>query len=163
MPTLHDVVDTGRRVLHPAPEAPWWHRAPTFVVVGGAWTLLYLVLYAVLRDPLGAQLANAVSLVLTTIGSTDSHRGLTFDVQSRSRLLHLGHQALGLALLGAGLAITSGSLALLHVAAPGASTTLEVLVLLLANGIAGALRFGVFHLVMRDLPAHRAAHHGSHH
>lgn len=150
MPSVHLVADAGRRVLHPPADAPWWHRAPAFVAVGVSWTLLYLLMYAALRGLIGAQLANAIALVLTTVGSTDSHRVLTFTVRDRSRGLHLAHQALGLTLLLAGLAITSGSLSLLATLDPTASALTELAVLIVANGLSGALRFGVFALAMRQ-------------
>lgn len=158
MPALRRLV---RRVVDPGDGARWWQRAPTFVLWGGAWTLLYLGAYAALREPLGAQVANAVTLVLTTIGSTASHRFFTYTVRDRSVRRNLAHQALGLVLLGVGLALTSGSLWLLARARPDASAALEVLVLLVANGLSGAVRFGVLHAVMRP-PHHRNRWGGDH-
>jgi putative flippase GtrA len=42
---------------------------------------------------------------------------------------------------GVGLALTSGSLALLHTLAPGATRLVEVLLLLVANAVATLVRF----------------------
>jgi putative flippase GtrA len=102
-------------------------------------TLAYLGLYAVLRGPLGAQPANLVSWIATAIADTAANRRLTFGISGRSGAVRA--QGEGLLVFGLGLAITSGSLAALDalVAQPG--RWLELGVLLVANLVAGLVRF----------------------
>jgi putative flippase GtrA len=145
----HSVARLGRRALDPGDGARWWQRAPAFVLWGGAWTLLYLVAYVVLSGPLGDQVANAVSMVATTVGSTASHRFFTYTVRDHSVRRITVHQLVGLALLGVGLGLTAGSLWALARLDPGAPAAVELVVLLAANAVSGTLRFLVLHLVMR--------------
>ena len=48
-------------------------------------TLAYLLLYVLLRAPLGAQAANCVALLLTAVANTAANRRLTFGVRGRGR------------------------------------------------------------------------------
>src|SRR5205085_1552011 len=61
---------------------------------------------------LGAQGANLVSLLVTAIANTAANRRFTFGVRGRHGAGK--HQFEGLIVFGLGLALTSGSLALLH-------------------------------------------------
>jgi putative flippase GtrA len=110
-----------------------------FVVIGVASTLAYVVLYLLLRSGMGGQAANALALLLTAIGNTAANRRYTFAVRGRERALR--HQAQGLAVFGLALAVTAGSLALLHALVPSASHGVEVAVLVVANLAATVLRF----------------------
>lgn len=135
-------------------------RAPVFVVVGVAWTVLYLILFAVLRlllPDLSAQLANVVALVLTTVGATAGHRRWTFGAAPGPVPVQAGRQLLGLVLLAVGLGLTSGSLALLQRRAPDAALAVEVGVLLTVTGFVGMVRFVVLAVAMppADLSARR--------
>ena len=109
-----------------------------FGVVGVASTLAYLALFVLLRDHTGAQFANLVALLLTAIANTAANRRLTFGVSGSG---HARDQAQGLAVLGLGLALTSGSLATLHALVPAPDRGLEVAVLVTANLMATVLRF----------------------
>ena len=102
-------------------------------------TVAYFVIYLLLRDPIGAQPANLAALLITAIGNTATNRRMTFGVRGGRRLLthHLG----GLVAFGFGLLLTSGSLWLLHTAAPGVDRMIEVIVLIFANAIATVVRF----------------------
>lgn len=120
---------------------------PGFLVVGMTCTAAYFVLYLVLREPLGAQLSNLVSLVLTTLATTAGNRRFTFDVHSRRTIVP--HQVLGLLVLGVGTALTAGSLWLLARADPDASRLTEVVVLAAANGVGGCVRFAAYAWAMR--------------
>ena len=113
-----------------------------FAVVGVLSTLAYLALFLLLRGPLGAQWANAVALLLTAVGNTALNRRHTFGVRGRTDRVR--HQLQGLVVLGVGLALTAGSLAVLHALAPDAGRALEVTVLVLANLGATLLRFLLF-------------------
>ena len=82
-----------------------------FAAVGVLSTLAYLVLFVLLRSVTGAQAANFVALALTAIANTAANRRLTFGVRGRSGAVR--HQFQGFGVFLVGLAITSGSLALL--------------------------------------------------
>ncbi|MBT3152501.1 glycosyltransferase [Streptomyces sp. CHD11] len=110
-----------------------------FAAVGAASTLFYLLLYSVLRPSAGAQAANALALLASAVANTAANRRLTFGVRGRGGMLR--HQLKGLAAFLAGLALTSGSLAALHRAAPGADSRVELLTLVAANLAATLVRF----------------------
>ncbi|MGW4524545.1 glycosyltransferase [Amycolatopsis sp. NPDC004378] len=109
-----------------------------FAAIGVSSTLAYLVLFLLLRSVVGAQAANFSALLVTAIGNTALNRRLTFGIRGRSGAGR--HQFEGLIVFGLGLALTSGSLALLN----GSTTpglVLETTVLVLANLAATVLRF----------------------
>lgn len=133
-------------------------RLPTqllwFAAIGVASTVAYAVLYLGCRDAgLPAQPSNAVSLLLTALANTAANRRMTFGIRGRA---HAARQQIqGLLALGAGLAVTSAALAALHVAAARPAGVLELIVLVIANLLAAALRFALYrHWVFR--PGHRA-------
>ncbi|MFF7853360.1 glycosyltransferase [Streptomyces sp. NPDC007904] len=123
-----------------------------FAAVGVASTLFYLLLYTALRPAAGAQAANALALLASAVANTAANRRLTFGVRGRGGVLR--HQLKGLAAFLVGLALTSGSLAVLHRTAPGADPRVELLTLILANLAATLLRF----LLLRAwvFPGHRS-------
>jgi putative flippase GtrA len=110
-----------------------------FAGVGVASTLAYLVLYALLRAGVGPQAANLVALLVTAVANTAANRRLTFGVSGTDGALR--HQAQGLVVFGIGLALTSGSLALLNAASTQPSRMVELAILVLANLVATAVRF----------------------
>ena len=114
-------------------------QAGTFAAIGVVSTLPYVALYALLRPAVPAELANAAALLATAIGNTAANRRLTFSIRGRAGLAR--DHAAGLLALGAALAITSASLAVLQVAAPGAPQAIEVAVLVAANAAATLVRF----------------------
>ena len=116
------------------------HQAVRFAAVGVASTLAYLLLYLLAR-PLGAQQANLIALLLTAIGNTAANRRFTFGVRGNG---HVRHQLQGLAVFTLGLALTSGSLALLTVLSAHPARLVELGVLVLANLAATAVRFVLF-------------------
>jgi putative flippase GtrA len=109
-----------------------------FGAVGVASTLAYLALFVLLRGETGAQVANLVALLLTTVANTAANRRLTFGVSGSG---HARDQAQGLAVFGLGLTLTSGSLAALHTLSPAPTRWVEVAVLVTANLMATVLRF----------------------
>ena len=117
-----------------------------FAGVGGVLNILYGLLYLGFRTFLGAQWANALALVISTIVGTYGHRRVTFGVSSSRRTVE--HQSLGLGLLVLGLAVTAGSLWLLDSSVAQPSRTAELLVLAAANLGVGLVRFTLFRLVM---------------
>ncbi len=110
-----------------------------FAVVGVLSTLAFAVLYLGLRGPLGAQGANVVALLLTTVANTAANRRFTFGVRGPGGAAV--HQLQGLVVLGTGIAVTSGALALLHQLAGTQHRGLEVVVLTAANLIVTVGRF----------------------
>lgn len=112
-----------------------------FAAVGAVTTLLHLLLYVLLRPAAGAQAGNALALLLCAVVNTAANRRFTFGVRGREGLPahHLG----GLVAFLAGLTLTGGALAVLHLTVPGAGPRTEVPVLVTANLAAALLRFHV--------------------
>jgi putative flippase GtrA len=136
VPRLRDASPAGP----PAPDLP--RQLLRFVVVGVASTLAYLLLYLGLRGAMAAQLANAVSLLVTAVANTAVNRRFTFGVRGRADSGR--HQARGLIAFGIGLLLTSAALAALHVISPRPPRAAEVTVLLVANLAATAVRFALY-------------------
>ena len=109
-----------------------------FAAVGVFSTLAYVLLYSLMRAAMPAQAANFLALGITAVANTAANRRLTFGVRGRERAGR--HQLEGLVVFGLGLALTSGSLALLDVLTEP-SRMLELSALVLANLIAAVLRF----------------------
>src|SRR5206468_1641984 len=83
----------------------------SFAVIGVLSTVTYLVLFALLRSPAGAQAANFLALLITAVANTAVNRRLTFGVRGSSHVAR--HQLQGLLIFALGLGLTSGSLAAL--------------------------------------------------
>jgi putative flippase GtrA len=115
-------------------------QLPVFAVIGVVSTLAQLGLYLLLRrmglPPLGA---NAVSLLLTAVANTAANRRFTFGVTGSANALR--QQLEGGVAFVLGLLLSSAGLALLHVLAPGAGRTVELVTLVAANGLATLARF----------------------
>ncbi len=116
----------------------------TFAAIGMASTLAYASIYAVLRDGASAQLANGIALAVTAIANTQANRRLTFGIRGTAGLV-ADHVA-GLAALGVALAISSASIALLHLTAPEPGVVLELATLGFANIVATISRFVLLRL-----------------
>lgn len=119
-----------------------------FAVVGVASTLAYALLYLILHPLMGAQWANAVSLLVTAVLNTAANRAFTFGVRGSEGVAR--HQLQGLFVFAFGLFLTSGSLFVLHSAAPDASKHVELAVLVLANLVATVSRFIALRWVFRN-------------
>ena len=115
-----------------------------FALVGIASTALFAMLFLLFRTGLGPVLANIAALLLATIANTSANRRFTFGLRSRAGAVR--HQAQGFVVLAIALAITSGSLILLHALLPDTSRSIELLVLTAANLLATVIRF----LLMRS-------------
>jgi putative flippase GtrA len=109
-----------------------------FAAVGVASTIAYLALFMLLQPGAGAQAANLLALLITTVANTATNRRFTFGV--RGRVKRATHQVQGLAVFALGLALTSGSLALVH-ASGTSGRAIEASVLVSANLLATLLRF----------------------
>ena len=88
-----------------------------FTVIGVGSTIAYVALFLLFRLTMPAQAANVVSLLLTAVANTAANRRLTFGISGRSNAA--SHQVKGLIAFGLGLALTSGSLAVLGHARAG--------------------------------------------
>ena len=113
-----------------------------FAAVGAVSSVGYVLLYVALRPATGGQAANALALLLCALANTAANRRLTFGLRGRTGALR--HQAQGLLVFTVGLALTSGSLALLHHTTPTPARTTEVGVLVAANLAATLVRFLLF-------------------
>jgi putative flippase GtrA len=113
-----------------------------FAAIGVASTLAYLVMFLILRGLTGAQTANLLALLVTAVLNTAANRRLTFGITGVARVGR--HHVEGLVVFGVGLALTSGSLALLGHLTASPSRLLEVTVLVAANAAATLLRFVLF-------------------
>ncbi|HEY7826708.1 MAG TPA: GtrA family protein [Candidatus Limnocylindrales bacterium] len=121
-------------------------QAIRFGAIGVASTGAYVVLYSVLRPVQPAAIANAIALLVTTIGNTAANRRFTFRVRGRAALVH-DHLA-GLVGLAMALAITTAAIGLLDRLSSHPSRLVEVGVLVGANAIATICRFGLLRGLM---------------
>jgi len=140
---VHDLrTQLGRAPLEPAtPGVPagLTRQLIRFAAIGIVSTLVYLVLFLLLRGPLGAQGANALTLLLTAIANTGLNRRFTFGVVGRQRMTR--HQIQGLIVFGIALGLTSGTLAIAHSVESHPHAGVEVAVLIIANAAATLIRF----------------------
>lgn len=113
-----------------------------FGVIGVLSTLFYVMLFTLFRLGAGAQLANALALLVSAVANTAANRRFTFGVRGRERAAT--HQMQGLVVFAIGLAVTSGSLAALGMATSEPSKGTELVVLVAANLAATILRFLLF-------------------
>jgi putative flippase GtrA len=111
----------------------------SFMVVGVASTLAYVLLFLLLRGVMSAQAANVLSLPVTAVANTAANRRLTFGISGRLNAAR--HQVKGLIAFGIGLALTSGALAVLHSGSAHPGRRIEVSVLVAANLAATVIRF----------------------
>jgi glycosyltransferase involved in cell wall biosynthesis len=115
-----------------------------FALVGVACTVLYLLLFLILRAAVPALAANAVALALSAVANTAANRRFTFGRRGREGLVT--HHFQGLVVFGLCLGLTTVALAGLGALAPGASQAVEVAVLVLANLAATLLRYFLLRL-----------------
>ena len=140
---VHDLrTQLGRVPLEPAtPGVPagLTRQLIRFAAIGIVSTLAYLVLFLLLRGPLGAQGANAVTLLLTAIANTGLNRRFTFGVVGRQ--LATRHQLQGLIVFALVLGLTSSTLAIAHSIDSSPHPVIEVTLLVAANIAATLIRF----------------------
>jgi putative flippase GtrA len=117
-------------------------QVPRFAAVGVLCTLAYIVVYLALRGFMGAQAANALSLLLTAVGNTAANRRLTFGLSGRAGAAV--HHFRGLIAFAACLALTAGALMCLPAASASPGRGAELAVLVAANLVATALRFVLY-------------------
>ena len=110
-----------------------------FVMIGVASTVAYAIAFVLLRTTMSAQAANVLALLLTAVANTAANRRLTFGIRESTGALRQHAQALLVFALG--LALTAGSLALLHGLSPGSPHWIELAVLIAANLVTTIARF----------------------
>ncbi|OBI77809.1 sugar translocase [Mycobacterium sp. E740] len=110
-----------------------------FGAVGVVSTAAYVALFLLTQGWLGAQTANLVALMITAVGNTAANRRFTFGIGGVANATR--HQVEGLIVFAIALAITSGSLGLLHLVVAQPHHLVELTVLVLANLVATAARF----------------------
>jgi len=147
------VPELGRAAPRGSGPAGWAGQLARFILVGLTCSAAYVLLYLLLRGSMGAQAANAISLLVTAIGNTALNRRLTFGIRGRAHAAR--HQARGLIAFGVGLALTSSGLAVLHAAAAQPGRSAELAVLISANLAATAVRFGLYRSWVFRGPARR--------
>jgi putative flippase GtrA len=129
----------GREPLVPGVPQGMVGQMVRFGIVGIASTLAYALLYLMLHPAMGAQAANLTALLLTAIANTAANRAFTFGIRGRTGVAR--HQLSGLLVFMFGLAITSGSLFVLHRFDPTVGKGVELSVLVVANLVATLVRF----------------------
>ncbi|MDT5333898.1 MAG: hypothetical protein QOF31_5195, partial [Mycobacterium sp.] len=129
----------GREPLVPGVPQGMVGQMVRFGIVGIASTLAYALLYLLLHPAMGAQAANLTALLLTAIANTAANRAFTFGIRGRTGVAR--HQMSGLLVFMFGLAITSGSLFMLHRFDPTVGKGVELSVLVVANLVATLARF----------------------
>ena len=139
-PNLHLVA--GRRdPIRPGPSSQVFaDELLRFAGVGAVSTVAYVALFAALEPGLGSYLANAVAIVLCSLGNTAAHRGMAgaarHGVDRPQRL------AIATLLLGVSLAFTTGALTITR-SLGFTSLYPELGAVTAANLVAAVIRFGI--------------------
>ncbi|WP_431238662.1 glycosyltransferase [Mycolicibacterium aichiense] len=129
----------GREPLVPGVPRGMVGQLVRFGLIGIASTIAFALLYLSLHPALGAQAANLTALLLTALANTAANRAFTFGIRGRGDVAR--HHVHGLLIFAFGLAITSGSLYLLHRYDPTVGKGVELSVLVVANLVATLVRF----------------------
>ncbi|MGX9788217.1 glycosyltransferase [Mycobacterium sp. MMS18-G62] len=129
----------GREPLVPGVPRGMVGQMVRFGIVGIASTVAFALLYLLLHPAMGAQAANLAALLLTAVANTAANRAFTFGIRGRTGVAR--HQLHGLLVFAFGLAITSGSLFVLHRFDPTVGKGAELSVLVVANLVATLIRF----------------------
>lgn len=111
----------------------------SFTGIGVVSLLAYVAFYLATRVAVSAQVANAISLLLTTVGNIAANRRITFGIRGYAHVAR--HQIQGALAFGVGLALTAIALASLYAAAPRPPRVVELTVLIAANLVATLVRF----------------------
>ncbi|MEV5572264.1 bifunctional glycosyltransferase family 2/GtrA family protein [Spirillospora sp. NPDC052269] len=114
-------------------------QLPVFAMIGAVSTVAQLALFVLLRLVMGPLVANALSLVVTTVGNTAANRRFTFGVTGSHRAVR--HQVEGGLTFLLGLGLSTGGLALLHATVANPSRWVEVAAMVAANAVATLVRF----------------------
>jgi len=139
------LADVRDRIARPAVQtAGLVGQLGRFAAVGVVSTLAYLILFALLRTGVDAQVANVVALSVTAVANTAANRRLTFGIVGRRHAAR--HHLQGLFVFGLGLAVTGGCLAVLAALTSTPARWVELAVVTAANLVATVLRFVLLRL-----------------
>lgn len=130
-----------------------WAQFLRFVLVGGASTAFYALLYVSLSD-LGYLPAHLVATVTSTILANETHRRLTFRAEDRVDWLTAQWEAGGVAAIG--LISTSAALTWLDSAAGTAPIGLQITLVATVTAVIGLMRFVALRWIFRPQTAARA-------
>ncbi len=119
-----------------------------FGLIGVASTAVYSLLFWVLRPLVPGVAANTLALVATAIANTAANRRFTFGVRGSEGLA--GDQLSGLIALALALATTNVSMAALQAARLAPPRSIELAVLIAANGIATLVRFALLRVLIQE-------------
>src|SRR6478735_3532294 len=78
--------ELGRRPMVPQSRPSFFGQVIRFGVVGAISTVAFALLYVLFQEPLGAQPANFLALLLTAVGNTAANRRFTFGISGPSKL-----------------------------------------------------------------------------
>lgn len=135
------------RAHEQSPGGSLFGQLVRFGSIGVASTLAYLAIFLFCRGLMDPQLANFLALLTTAVANTAANRRFTFGIQGPSQVAR--HHFEGLLVFGIGLALTSGTLAVVHGASSGQPDRwLEIITLTAANLAATAVKFLLFRLVV---------------
>ncbi|MDP9430249.1 MAG: GtrA family protein [Actinomycetota bacterium] len=109
-----------------------------FVLVGGASTLVYAVLFTALQG-LGYLPAHIAATAVSTLLANELHRRLTFHAGERVHWLTAQVEAGGVTVIG--LLLSSAALGVLDSYAPNASVAAQVSLVVTVTGLIGLMRF----------------------
>jgi len=125
-----------------------------FVIVGGAATLVYGLVFLGLRE-LGYLPAHLTATVASTALANEMHRRMTFHAEDRVSWLSAQIEAGGVAL--AGLLATTAVLGWVHSSADPVPATLQIALVTAVTGAIGLIRFVALRWLFRPtgLPAAR--------
>jgi glycosyltransferase involved in cell wall biosynthesis len=136
--------ELGRRPFDPPRQPSFFGQVVRFGIVGLVSTAAFALIYLGLQSFLEAQVANFFALLITAVANTWANRRFTFGVHGAAGAIR--HQFQGLIVFAIAWGVTSGALALLHAAQPGASAKAALVVLTIANLVATLLRFVLLRL-----------------
>lgn len=111
------------------------HQFVRFAVVGVVNTVLFLALYLVFRTVASATVANLLATWLTTLTGTSANGKVTFGVKGP---ISLRHHVKSMLVTGLGWVITTVAVNMVDT---GGGEMGELVVLVVASGAAGAVRF----------------------
>jgi putative flippase GtrA len=118
-----------------------WIERPIvrFAGIGVLSTIVYALLYLVLRAPLGPDGANALALAVTAVANTQANRYFTFGIRGGAGLVR--QHCAGALVYVLALAITMAALGGLRRVDPHPGSLTEVSVLVVASVVATITRF----------------------
>jgi putative flippase GtrA len=121
-----------------------------FVLVGGATTLVYAVLFATLEG-FGYLSAHVVATAASTVLANEMHRRLTFRAGERVHWFTAQIEAGGVTVIG--LLLSSTALGVLDSFAPDASVVAQVSLVVTVTGLVGLMRFVALRWLFRPRAA----------